>query len=677
MGHEFGHALTSATADLVYYDEAGALNESMSDFWGAMIERKNWLLGEDSYTPKKSGDAIRYMDAPSKGAQPELYKNYVINGDPHLNSGIPNKAAYLIATAIGKGDAEQVYYRALTVYFNSQTRFYEARLGLAQAAADLFGADSKQVKAVNEAFDQVGVVAPRVASDFSGFFVSSPHASAHPYANHEVVRVTYTQPGATKMKVKFAHFHTETYFDPVYIQDKNGRTVATYSGNLGNFESVAVAGDTLTVAFQADEIISFYGFDIEGYTYQDAVHVTGVKAVGSIDSIQLSWQNPTINEQFDHSEVYRSQVGSASKTLIYSGKAEDYSDASVSQNVLYRYSISSVFKDQSVHTLEANTVTASLKVLPTVPTFFTGIPGLKKAALSWASREADPLFSEFLVVRNTQPTLNGSLVYGGDIVYRGTGTSVVDTALINNQTYYYFLLTRNKSGYWSAPTMLALKTSRVEVDKIKLNQTVLGAQSTYTTAKPDVQFYFNYPETCALRVTLNAVIREVQSGRVFSTFTLAGTSPESLIYKMSASSTALVPHKTYVLSYTLSDDSGYSESFPSIYTFDSAETQLDVHDFLTGPNPFNPFSQPVVIQYVLSKPADVSLYVYSISGQKIWSTTVYKNGEGGQEGLNKLSWDGVKIDGNKLENGLYILYLIASDGTATINKKWKLGVLSR
>ena len=100
--HELTHAVTSASADLVYQNESGALNESMSDIFGVIcesfsrsgtVDAKTWLLGEDIYTPNTPGDALRYMDNPTKdGYSPDNYAERLQitddNGGVHGNSGI-------------------------------------------------------------------------------------------------------------------------------------------------------------------------------------------------------------------------------------------------------------------------------------------------------------------------------------------------------------------------------------------------------------------------------------------------------------------------------------------------------------------------------------------------------------------------------------------------------------
>src|SRR6478735_1712347 len=89
------------------------------------------------------------------------------NGGVHTNSGIINKAAYLLAnggthygvtvTGIGGDKLGKIYYRANTLYFTQSTTFSQARAGLVQAAADLYGSGSQEVISVGKSFDAVGV----------------------------------------------------------------------------------------------------------------------------------------------------------------------------------------------------------------------------------------------------------------------------------------------------------------------------------------------------------------------------------------------------------------------------------------------------------------------------------------------------------------------------------------
>jgi len=161
--HELTHGVTEYSANLIYQDQPGALNESFSDVFGAMVDRDDWLMGEDIMLPGK-GSALRDMANPGNpnvlSPLPGTMDEYVYtsddNGGVHTNSGIPNKAAYLIATSIGREKTEKIYYRALTTYLTRQSQFIDARTGLEQSATDLYGSGA-ELAAVQSAFDAVKV----------------------------------------------------------------------------------------------------------------------------------------------------------------------------------------------------------------------------------------------------------------------------------------------------------------------------------------------------------------------------------------------------------------------------------------------------------------------------------------------------------------------------------------
>ncbi len=189
-GHEMTHGITERTAGLTYSNESGALNESMSDVFGAMVElyadggvvsANTWKIGEDAYTPATSGDALRYMDNPHLAGNggyttdddpdhyAERYTGTADSGGVHINSGIANKAFYLAAvggthhrsgvttTGMGTTDSARIWYRALTVYMTSSTNFSGARTAMLNAATDLFGSGSAQYNSTATAWCAVGV----------------------------------------------------------------------------------------------------------------------------------------------------------------------------------------------------------------------------------------------------------------------------------------------------------------------------------------------------------------------------------------------------------------------------------------------------------------------------------------------------------------------------------------
>ncbi|GAB4049295.1 M4 family metallopeptidase [Spirosoma litoris] len=169
-GHEMTHGVIQNTANLQYKSQSGAINESLADVFGAMIDRDNWTIGETIATPAvlPSG-ALRNLSNPNQGGkskdpngyQPATMSQYETtsddNGGVHINSGIPNFAFYKFATAVGKEKAEKVYYRALTTYLVRTSQFLDLRLAVIKAASDLYGATGAEVSAAKSAFDAVGI----------------------------------------------------------------------------------------------------------------------------------------------------------------------------------------------------------------------------------------------------------------------------------------------------------------------------------------------------------------------------------------------------------------------------------------------------------------------------------------------------------------------------------------
>ncbi|NNJ10993.1 peptidase M4 family protein [Chloroflexales bacterium ZM16-3] len=176
VGHEFTHGVIESSAGLIYEKQPGALNESFADIFGALIDRGNWTIGEQVVkSPPYPVPYLRSLQDPNAGGrynagkplssvgQPATMKEYANlpnsrrsdNGGVHVNSGIPNRAAYLVAQALGPDKMEQIYYRTLTQYLTPDADFKDAADATARAAADLYGA--AEVTAVKAAFAQVGI----------------------------------------------------------------------------------------------------------------------------------------------------------------------------------------------------------------------------------------------------------------------------------------------------------------------------------------------------------------------------------------------------------------------------------------------------------------------------------------------------------------------------------------
>ncbi|MBX7233932.1 MAG: M4 family metallopeptidase [Caldilineales bacterium] len=164
VAHELTHAVTERTANLEYRWQSGALNESFSDIFGAMIDREDWLMGEDLPDDALGGrEAIRDLSDPKRFGQPDHVRDWVEtssdNCGVHTNSGIPNKAFFNIAThaAVGKDRAERIFFRALTRYLQANSSLEDARAQAIQSANDLYANDAAVANAVRSGFDAVGL----------------------------------------------------------------------------------------------------------------------------------------------------------------------------------------------------------------------------------------------------------------------------------------------------------------------------------------------------------------------------------------------------------------------------------------------------------------------------------------------------------------------------------------
>ncbi|MFD1212983.1 M4 family metallopeptidase [Arthrobacter sp. GCM10027362] len=181
IAHELTHGVTEFTAGLVYSKQSGALNEHFSDVVGSLVkqyslnqtaDQADWLIGEGTLVPLL-GTALRSMREPGTAfrgdRQPKHMDDYVDlpddndprndNGGVHINSGIPNHAFYLAATALGGHAWEvagKIWYTALTEVIRPDTQFDEAAHATVKVAGNLFG--NGEQSAIREAWEAVGVL---------------------------------------------------------------------------------------------------------------------------------------------------------------------------------------------------------------------------------------------------------------------------------------------------------------------------------------------------------------------------------------------------------------------------------------------------------------------------------------------------------------------------------------
>ena len=253
VAHELTHAVTERESDLVYQYQSGALNESLSDIFAALVDADDWMIGEDIYTPGIPGDALRYMDNPPMGNQPDHMDDYLNtssdNGGVHTNSGIPNKAAFLMAdggthhgitvTAMGREAMGRVFYAANLYYLQSNDGFIEARQATIDAVRSEFPGDVQKENTVQAAWNAVGVADLTISVDPSAISMGQGEStSLLAIVNNQGTPVA----GAT---VIFASADNGiAAVSPLSgMTDANGRAGTTVSGlsSCGSTEITAIA----------------------------------------------------------------------------------------------------------------------------------------------------------------------------------------------------------------------------------------------------------------------------------------------------------------------------------------------------------------------------------------------------------------------------------------------------
>lgn len=212
VGHEMTHGVIQHEANLIYSDEPGAVNESLADIFGTLIEFQvkggdgNWLIGEslpgfsmdhplrDMTNPhmkdasgKSMFDKTQPYDPATNGGQPDTYSELIGRDDAqcsgsdddsgcaHFNSGIFNKFAHLISeggthygrtvTGLGRDKLARIAYRALTVKLNDSSGLVAAAQAFVDACADLAqgniaGIAPPDCDQVRTAADAVGLAPP-------------------------------------------------------------------------------------------------------------------------------------------------------------------------------------------------------------------------------------------------------------------------------------------------------------------------------------------------------------------------------------------------------------------------------------------------------------------------------------------------------------------------------------
>ena len=243
MAHEITHGVISATSQLVYRNQSGALNESFADFFAAMLDPDDWYIGEDLYIAPNS--IMRNManpgDSRSEYPQPSHMANYDFrvtdNGGVHINSGIFNRALYQLAegldSSIGRSKTANIVFNTMIALSRNST-FDQAATTMIAMTGSLYP-NSSEAESTELALQSVGLPED-IYSDVS----STSYSSA---SNAAVYLYPYNSPS------NYLPSDASSNSYSVYVQDYFNETLAYQPDNdfgpLNKTEYAALMRPTL------------------------------------------------------------------------------------------------------------------------------------------------------------------------------------------------------------------------------------------------------------------------------------------------------------------------------------------------------------------------------------------------------------------------------------------------
>lgn len=361
-GHEYAHAVnyfsilngSGAPAGLTYSGESGALNENNSDVFGEALEyyrdgSSDWLVGEDL-----ASGASRSMSDPSSltynvgdGAKaypdrfysPTFYCGTEDGGGVHLNSSVPNHAAYLMAmggtfngcaiTGIGRDKQERIFYRAETSYYTTSCGFNCAYNALIAACQDLYAAGSAECVATTKALQAVemdqagycstiGRVEPACVGPATITNASSSKADGS-YKAGEVIDIIFT----------FSHAVTSSGNVSVTLDSGGTCAFAISNSQTGTCNYTVAAGENsadLNVTSISGVISDVYGAAVVNFTpttnlaANKAILVDALAPTATVSYSNSSPINGSVVATLVPSESVTVTNNSASKTRTFSKK---------------------------------------------------------------------------------------------------------------------------------------------------------------------------------------------------------------------------------------------------------------------------------------------------------------------------------------------------------------------
>lgn len=347
--HELGHGVCQETANLAYQRESGALNEGFSDIWGAIVEHKYapekqvFLIGED--ITKAGPGYLRSMIAPKTGLnpQPDTYRganwkpatieegcaspnpNTNDNCGVHYNSGVLNHWFYILVmgktgtndlgkpynvTGIGWEKAEQIVYKLETTYLTANSNYKNARDFAVQVAKELYGENTPEMIAVQDAFYAVGVGAK---------YLSTPDTTP------PTIPTTLT---ASNIKGTSAKL---TWGASTDDNDMEGYIVYKDGTEIGR--------TTTALTFDVKNLtqLTTYNFTVKAIdAYGNISNASNIAKVTTTDEVEYCTSQPT---NTNDEKINRVQFNTIDNTSTGTAGYEDFTDISTTLEVGKSYEI--------------------------------------------------------------------------------------------------------------------------------------------------------------------------------------------------------------------------------------------------------------------------------------------------------------------------------------------------
>lgn len=309
VGHELTHGVIDHSADLVYLNQAGAMNEAYADYFGNAIDVEASGVAMDDPAASRLGEDLCRPENPdpddwdcplrdlNDGATTDDYGYYLVdfdNGGVHLNSTIFGGALWDVRESLDPALADRIVYRALTRFTTPLDDFVDGRAALVDAARQL-GASEEDVTKIEAAFDSKGI--------FEGWESAAASNAQVLVDDVAPLGLLFSPPRASGSRYVLADYRNQ--------EDMCCETIQLYVGNVDGSGRLLKVGEDESRSTYSDEtpdisgkrvvwahaVESFGGidFDIHARTIGRPVKTIaggrGLQMYPSIDGRTIAWED--------------------------------------------------------------------------------------------------------------------------------------------------------------------------------------------------------------------------------------------------------------------------------------------------------------------------------------------------------------------------------------------------